>query len=92
MPNDSEQSLQERLWGEWKKHPQTILFFKLLKAQYEETKERWAAQEFTGSSAEEIAMKQSHALGGVAVVKEWLYMTPADLAEQTERMNENGLE
>lgn len=87
MENET-RSLQESLWNEWKQHPQTQIFFKLLRKQYEETKEDWAAKAFIGNSAEETVAKNAYALGGVMMLREMISKTTAELAEDQENLGE----
>ncbi len=88
MSNETKQSLQEKAWSDWKQHPNTQIFFKLLKRQYEETKEDWAAEEFIGNSQEEMAVKNATAIGGVRILRSLIYKTPAELAVEQETLDE----
>lgn len=81
-------SLQESSWNEWKQHPQTQIFFKLLRRQYEETKEDWASEAFVGSNGEETVAKTAYALGGVRILRTLINKTAAELAEDMESLGE----
>lgn len=55
---------------EWLSHPVTQEFLQLLRESRKETLEIWATEGYIGDTAEQSAMRNAKALGGVQVLQD----------------------
>ncbi len=59
----NQDALQGAAWVEWRSHPQTKEFLRLLNQQFEATERQWSNREFTADSIEQSALPNARALG-----------------------------
>ena len=66
--------MTEQEWAEWKQHPVTMLFYRMLERQLSSTKESWVSGSFTNSNGDATLQANANAIGYAQCLEELIKM------------------
>ena len=66
--------MTEQEWAEWKQHPVTALFYRMLERQLNSTKESWVNGVFTDSNGDATIQANAKAIGQAQCLEDLIKM------------------